>query len=202
MFSGIIQAVVPVHTIYEELNFKTYVVIFPQHLLSNIKIGSSISNNGCCLTVITIQHNYVSFNLIHETLKLTNMGILQVGDLINVEEPIKYHKKIEGHLMTGHIDCTGEIKKIIHYKKNKTIWIKMKNKYYQKYIIQKGSIGIDGVSLTINKVLGIYIRICLIPYTIKKTTLGTRKIGDIVNIEIDFFVKTITNTVERILSNI
>lgn len=203
MFSGIIQAIVSVHKIYEEINCKTYEVMLPTKLLSNLKIGSSLSNNGCCLTVITIKHNLVKFHVIHETLKLTNMNILQVGDLINIEKSIPYHHEINGHLMTGHIDCTGKIKKIFNLqKKNKIIWIQINKQYVQKYFIQKGSVGIDGVSLTINKIINSHIRICITPYTEKTTTLGIKKIGNIVNIEIDIITKSIINNVERILTNI
>lgn len=202
MFSGIIQAIVSVHTIYNEAHCKTYEVALPKKLLSHVKIGSSLSNNGCCLTVVSIKHNLVGFNLIHETLKLTNMNMIQVGDLINIEESMRYHHEIGGHLMTGHVDCTGEIKKVFYLKKkNKIIWIKIKNKYFQKYFIQKGSVGIDGVSLTINKIIGNYIRICITPYTEKMTTLGIKKEGNIVNIETDFIIKAIVNNVEKILSN-
>lgn len=203
MFSGIIQAIVSVRTIYEETNFKTYTVTLPKTLLLNVKVGSSISNNGCCLTVISIKDNLVSFNLIHDTLKLTNMNILKIGDLINIEKSMCYHHEIGGHLMTGHIDCTGEIKKIVHLKrKNRIIWIKIKNRHFQKYLIQKGSIGVDGVSLTIQKVIDNYIRISITPYTSNTTTLGIKKAGNIVNIETDFITKSVVNNVERILSKI
>ncbi|URJ27575.1 riboflavin synthase subunit alpha [Candidatus Blochmanniella camponoti] len=197
MFSGIIQAIVPVHTIYEVTNFKTYTVILPTYLLSNLKIGCSISNNGCCLTVIAIKYNLVSFNVIHETLKLTNMGILKLGDLINIERSIGYHSEIGGHLMSGHIDCTGKIIKIITSKNNKIIWFSIKKKYLKKYVLQQGSIGVDGVSLTVSKIFNNYIRICLTPYTAIQTTLGEKKIGDIVNIEVDIIIKSAINSFER-----
>lgn len=202
MFSGIIQAIVSVHAIYDKDNLKIYEIALPKKLLLNIKIGSSLSNNGCCLTVTSIKNNLVSFNLIYETLKLTNMKTIQVGDLINIEESIPYHHNIGGHLMTGHIDCTGKIKRIFYINKNnKIIWIKINNKYFQKYFIQKGSIGIDGVSLTISKVINNHIRICITPYTEKTTTLGIKKEGNLVNIEIDFIVKSIVDRVERFLLN-
>lgn len=202
MFSGIIQAIVSVNKISDDINFKTYEVSLPEKLLKNVKVGSSLSNNGCCLTIVAIKHNSVSFNVIHETLKSTNMNILKVGDLINIEKPIPYYHDIGGHLMTGHIDCTGEIKKIFNFKKkDKIIWIQIQHYRFQKYFIQKGSIGIDGVSLTINKIINNYIRICVTPYTLKATTLGIKKQGSIVNIEIDFITKSVVNSVERILSN-
>lgn len=202
MFSGIIQAVVPVHAIYDTTNYKTYTVTFPEYLLTDLKVGCSVANNGCCLTVISIKQNLVSFNLIYETLKLTNMNILKVGDLINIERPLKYYSEIGGHLMTGHIDCTGIIKKIITFKNKITIWFKIQNKYFTKYIIKHGSIGIDGVSLTVNKIINNYIRICLTPYTASKTTLGLKKINNTINIETDFIIKTVVNNTKKVLSNI
>lgn len=200
MFSGIIQAVVSVCSIYEETNFKTYTVILPKEILSGLTIGSSLSNNGCCLTIISIKHNLVSFNLIHETLRSTNMSFIRIGDLINIEKPLGYCHEIGGHLMSGHIDCTGKIKKIFNLKgKNKIIWIKIKNQDFQKYLMKKGSIGVNGVSLTITKIINNYIRICLTPYTLKTTNLGVQILGDIVNIETDFIIKSIVDNVERIL---
>lgn len=200
MFSGIIQKIAYVHKVHEEIGCKTYSIFLPTELLSNIKIGSSIANNGCCLTVIAIKKNLVSFNLIRATLKLTNMHLLQKGDLVNIEEPVRYCSVIGGHLMTGHVDCTGEIKKIINLIKNNTIiWINIKNKFFKKYILPQGSIGIEGVSVTINRVFDNNIRVCLTPYTLQKTTLGVKKIGNIVNIEFDFIIKAIVNNVEQVL---
>lgn len=201
MFSGIIQAVAPVHTIYDINNYKkAYTVVFPEFLLVNLKVGCSIANNGCCLTVISIKHNLVEFNLIYETLKLTNMNILKIGDLINIERSLSYRAEIGGHLMTGHIDGTGKIKKIIHLKNNTIMWFKIKNRNLKKYIIKQGSVGIEGISLTVNKTINNYIRVCLTAYTIANTTLGFKKVGNIVNIETDFIIKTIINNTKKALS--
>lgn len=197
MFSGIIQAVVAINAICDTTHYRTYAVVFPENMLTNLKIGCSVANNGCCLTVISIKNNLVSFNLIHETLKLTNMSMLKIGDLINIERSLHYHSEIGGHLMTGHIDCTGTIKKIINLKNNTIMWFKIKNQCFQKYILQKGSIGVEGVSLTISKIINDHMRVCLTPYTSIKTTLGIKKIGDIVNIETDFIIKTIVNSTEK-----
>lgn len=202
MFSGVIQTIVPIQTMCNITNYTVYTVVFPEDMLKNLKIGCSVSNNGCCLTVTSIKHNLISFNLIYETLKLTNMHTLQVGNYINIERPLGYHSEIGGHLMTGHIDCTGEIKKIINFKNNTIMWFKIKNKYFQKYIIPKGSIGIEGVSLTVNKIINNYIRICLTPYTIRRTNFGIKKIGNIVNIETDCIVKTIVHRTEKIVSTV
>ncbi|URJ24874.1 riboflavin synthase subunit alpha [Candidatus Blochmannia ocreatus (nom. nud.)] len=174
MFSGIIQAVVPVHAIHEKNNLKQFSIILPNYLLTNLKIGSSISNNGCCLTVISIKSNLISFELIYETLKLTNMNLLRIGDLINIERSLNYNAEIGGHLMSGHIDCTGTIKKIIQSTHQKIFWFNLKNQTFQKYILPHGSIGIEGVSLTINKIIKNNIRICLTPYTAINTTLGKK----------------------------
>lgn len=137
----------------------------------------------------------------YETLKLTNILLLKTGDLVNIEEPIRFCDKIEGHLMTGHVDCTGKIKKIINSENNKIIWIKI-NSRFQEYIIQQGSIGIDGISLTINKAIDNYIRICLTPYTIANTTLGIKRRDSIVNVEIDIFVKSMFVFYSKRLCNI
>lgn len=197
MFSGIIQAVVPVQAICDTINYRIYTVTFPESMLTDLKVGCSVANNGCCLTVISVQYNLVSFNLMHDTLKLTNMKILKMGDYINIERSLKYHSEIGGHLMTGHIDCTGKIKKIINLKNSTVMWLIIKNKNFQKYIIQKGSIGIEGVSLTVNKIVKNYIRICLTSYTITKTTLGTKKVGNTLNVETDYIMKAIVKTAEK-----
>lgn len=197
MFAGIIQAVVSIHTICDKTNHKTYTVIFPKNLLINLRVGCSVANNGCCLTIISIKNNLVKFNLTYETLKRTNMSMLKIGDLINIEKSLSYHSEIGGHLMTGHIDGVGIVKKIINSKNNTVIWFKIKNKNFQKYIITQGSIGIEGVSLTVNKIIKNYIRVCLTSYTAAKTNLGLKKVGNIVNIETDLIIKTIINNIEK-----
>ncbi|CUR53779.1 Riboflavin synthase [Serratia symbiotica] len=200
MFSGIIQDIVPLIGISEKNNCRTHIIKMSSNLLSGLKLGSSVAHNGCCLTIVSIKDKKVSFDLIKETLDLTNLGKLILGDKINIECAIKYHEEIGGHLISGHIICTAEITKILTSKNNYQIWFRISNQKLMKYIHYKGFIAIDGISLTIGEVINNLFCVYLIPETLKRTTLGIKKLNDIVNIEINQQTQTIVDTIERILT--
>ncbi|QOI11081.1 riboflavin synthase subunit alpha [Blochmannia endosymbiont of Colobopsis nipponica] len=200
MFTGIIKTTVPIVSIIKKTNFHIHTILLPKFLLQGLELGSSISYNGCCLTVSNIQKKLVSFDIIKETLKITNLKILNVGNIVNLERAIFFNKEIGGHLMYGQITCTATLRKIIFAINNRKIWFEINKKKMQKYLLYKGSIGIDGVSLTICKVIKNYFCVALIPKTLEYTTLGNKKIDDIVNIEIDIQTRIIINTAERMMS--
>ncbi|UVK78886.1 MAG: riboflavin synthase [Sodalis sp. Ffu] len=200
MFTGIIQATVPIIYINKKANFCTYTVKLPEHLLHGLALGASVAHNGCCLTVTSITGNLVSFDLIKETLRLTNLGLLQVDDLINLERAYNLKAEIGGHLMSGHISCTAEISKIIISENNRQIWFSVTDKTLQKYILHKGYIGVDGISLTVGEVINDRFCVHLIPETLTRTTICKKYLGDVVNIEIDPQTQTIIDTVERVLA--
>ncbi|OTA15847.1 riboflavin synthase subunit alpha [Xenorhabdus vietnamensis] len=200
MFTGIVQGKAPIVAIDEKMHFRTHVVKFPAELLPGIETGASVSHNGCCLTVTKINGDFISFDLMKETLRLTNLGELRIGDLVNLERAAKFGDEIGGHLMSGHIITTAEIAKIFTSENNHEIWFRIQNKPLMKYILHKGFVGIDGISLTIGDVVNNRFCVHLIPETLERTTLGKKRLGEKVNIEIDPQTQAIVDTVERVLA--
>lgn len=201
MFTGIVQGVAPLVSIEEKSNFRTHVIELPEELLQGLETGASVAHDGCCLTVTTIEGNRVSFDLIKETLRITNLGELKVGDSVNVERAAKFSDEIGGHLMSGHIATTAEVAKILTSENNRQVWFKVLDPSLMKYILHKGFIGIDGISLTVGEVTTTRFCVHLIPETLERTTLGKKKLGQRVNIEIDPQTQAIVDTVERVLAS-
>ncbi|MFA3761202.1 riboflavin synthase subunit alpha [Yersinia sp. 2544 StPb PI] len=200
MFTGIVQGTAPVVAIEEKSNFRTHVVDMPAEMLPELALGASVAHNGCCLTVTAVEGNRVSFDLMKETLRITNLGDIKVGDTVNLERAAKFSDEIGGHLMSGHIICTAEIAKIYTSENNRQIWFRMPSFDLMKYVLHKGFIGIDGISLTIGEVVGNRFCVHLIPETLSRTTLGKKRLGHRVNIEIDPQTQAVVDTVERVLA--
>ncbi|POP47213.1 riboflavin synthase [Superficieibacter electus] len=200
MFTGIVQGTAKVVSIEEKPNFRTHVVALPDNMLAGLETGASVAHNGCCLTVTEIDGNHVSFDLMKETLRITNLGDLQPGDEVNVERAAKFSDEIGGHLMSGHIITTAEVSKIITSENNRQIWFKLQDATLMKYILYKGFIGIDGISLTVGEVTASRFCVHLIPETLQRTTLGQKKLGQRINIEIDPQTQAVVDTVERVLA--
>jgi riboflavin synthase len=200
MFTGIVQGTATLVSIDEKPNFRTHVIEMPDAMLPGLETGASVAHNGCCLTVTEINGNHVSFDLMKETLRITNLGELVVGDSVNVERAAKFNDEIGGHLMSGHIMTTAEVAKILTSENNRQIWFKMRDKTLMKYILHKGYIGIDGISLTVGEVTTSRFCVHLIPETLERTTLGSKKLGNRINIEIDPQTQAIVDTVERVLA--
>ncbi|MBJ7221015.1 MULTISPECIES: riboflavin synthase subunit alpha [unclassified Brenneria] len=201
MFTGIVQGTAPVVSIDEKSNFRTHVIQLPPELLSGLVPGASVANNGCCLTVTSVKGDRVSFDLMKETLRLTNLGEIAEGDRVNVERAAKYGDEIGGHVMSGHIICTAEVVKILVSENNHQIWFRLADESLMKYVLHKGFIGIDGISLTIGEVTRSRFCVHLIPETLNRTTLGQKRLGHRVNIEIDPQTQAVVDTVERVLAN-
>ncbi|MBS0903907.1 riboflavin synthase subunit alpha [Pantoea dispersa] len=200
MFTGIVQGTAEIVAIEEKELFRTHTVRLPAELLPGLALGASVAHNGCCLTVTAIDGDRVSFDLIKETLRITNLGELQVGDIVNIERAAKFSDEIGGHLMSGHIMTTAEICKIIQSENNREVWFKLQDAEQIKYILHKGFVGIDGISLTVGDVTKSKFCVHLIPETLERTTLGAKKLGHRVNIEIDPHTQAIVDTVERVLA--
>lgn len=200
MFTGIVQGIAPIASITEKANFRTQVVKLPPEMRQGLEIGASVANNGVCLTVTSIQGDLVSFDLMQETLRITNLGALKVGDYVNIERAMQMGTEIGGHLLSGHVYCTATIADIINSENNRQIWIELPNADVMKYILTKGFVAVDGISLTIGEVKGNQFCVNLIPETLNRTLMGQRRISDVVNIEIDPQTQAIIDTVERYLS--
>ncbi len=199
MFTGIVQGTAEVVQIDEKENFRTHVVKLPEAILPGLAPGASVAHNGCCLTVVTIDGDKVSFDLMQETLKVTNLGELKVGDKVNVERAARFGDDIGGHAMSGHILCTAEVTKVIESPNNHQVWFRIPEQW-TKYVFTKGYIGIDGISLTIGDVAGSEFNVNLIPETLQRTNIGSRQKGERINIEIDPQTQAIVDTVERVMA--
>ncbi|MDY4594679.1 MAG: riboflavin synthase subunit alpha [[Pasteurella] aerogenes] len=197
MFTGIVQGTAQIHSIDEKSNFRTQIVKMPQELLADLEIGASVANNGVCLTVTEIKQDLVSFDLMQETLKITNLGQIKVGDLVNIERAMKMGDEIGGHILSGHVYCTAKVVERLPSANNLQIWFELPNIDIMKYVLTKGFIAIDGISLTIGEVKAQSFCVNLIPETLHRTLIGKREIGDLVNIEIDPQTQAIVDTVER-----
>ena len=156
--------------------------------LNKKNLGMSIACDGVCLTLISIKNKLFEFYLSNETIKKSKFKNLKVGDQINLELPLKFGQDISGHICQGHVDTTAKLSNIS--KQNKSLIFKFKiNKNYIKDLVQKASILINGVSLTISKITKIGFDIWVIPHTLKLTNLSKLKKGDLVNVEIDILSK-------------
>ena len=195
MFSGIIEDLREVVKIDSKKDFST-ISIDLENFSEGVKIGDSISVNGVCLTITNLSGTATSFDIMKETLDKTDLGDLKVNDKVNIERALKIGERLDGHFVLGHIDGTGIIEKKIQDEDNCVIWISLPEEL--KYgLIPKGSIGVDGISLTIADIKENKFAIALIPHTLKITTLGFKDIGDKLNIEIDYLGKWIKKLVEE-----
>ena len=195
MFSGIIEDLREVVKIDSKKDFST-ISIDLENFSEGAKIGDSISVNGVCLTITNLSGTATSFDIMKETLDKTDLGDLKVNDKVNIERALKIGERLDGHFVLGHIDGTGIIEKKIQDEDNCVIWISLPEEL--KYgLIPKGSIGVDGISLTIADIKENKFAIALIPHTLKITTLGFKDIGDKLNIEIDYLGKWIKKLVEE-----
>ena len=189
MFTGIIKNTGKISKIYKNSN-NCIIEILSKIKFSKSEIGSSVSCSGTCLTLEKYKKNLSKFYISKETLNRTNFKFLNKGDLINLEKPLKYGNRISGHYVQGHVDTTSTIKKINYVGKSWFINFKLL-KRYNKYLVQKGSITINGVSLTIAKILKDGFKIIVIPQTLKFTNLIYLKEKDVVNVEFDVLGKYI-----------
>jgi len=195
MFTGIIEDKGKVLRVESRGQEKRLTVEFPSHL-TEVQLGDSININGVCLTIVRKQKRAIELDLSQETLQKTALGELQAGNQVNLERALKLTDRLGGHIVTGHIDGIG----VIAEKRKERDFLQMEIRIPEsvsRYVVQKGSIAIDGISLTVNEFLGAEIRMTLIPYTIEKTTLVDKMVGDRVNVEADILGKYVEKLLDR-----
>ncbi len=163
----------------------------------DVVVGESIAVNGVCLTVVKIDRNILEFDLSEETLSRSNLRFLKRGDYVNLERALKLSDRLGGHILQGHVDFTSPIVKLQKTGEHWSLVVEIKPGY-EMYFVEKGSVGIDGISLTINKVERRFIYINVIPHTYQNTNLRFRKIGDMVNVEVDIVGKYVVNYLQRL----
>ncbi len=190
MFNGIIYNTGKIYSIDKTKN-SFFIGIKTKLQFSPREIGSSICCNGVCLTLVKIKENIIYFYISNETLIRSNFKILKKNQIINLEKSISYGKRISGHFTQGHVDSVGKIKKVLIIDKTWIIRIQILNKSLTKLLVEKASISINGVSLTISKIINNSFEINVIPHTLKLTNLQNLESGSLVNVELDIFSKYI-----------
>ncbi|PSJ47893.1 riboflavin synthase [Zobellella endophytica] len=200
MFTGIVQGQGTLLEITDKTDFRTHIIRMPSALLPGLALGASVAHNGCCLTVTRIEGDRVSFDLMVETLRVTNLGLLLPGDKVNLERAARFGDEIGGHAMSGHIMAQSALLERLETGTNTTLWFALPTNL-AKYVFSKGYIGIDGISLTIGEVRPDRFAVHLIPETLARTNLGEMAPGLRVNIEIDPQTQAIVDTVERVMAN-
>jgi len=187
MFTGIIEELGRVKNIFRGANATNMTVECTQ-ILEDTKIGDSIAVNGICLTVTDIGSQSFSADIMPETVRKTGFKDTNILDKVNLERALRPTDRMGGHIVSGHIDGTGVISNIT--KESNAIWVTVTaNKDILRYIIMKGSVAIDGTSLTVAYVDEVCFKVSLIPLTVDKTVIGLKKSGDVVNIECDMIGK-------------
>lgn len=192
MFTGIIEGIGKVEKIEKNTEKRSAIqmtVNLGKHA-KGLKIGQSVALNGVCLTVTKLSKPSCVFEMIEETTKKTDLGNLKVGGTVNIERSLKAGERLEGHFVLGHVDGVGIIKKIQRKPKEVQVWFEVPRNL-AKYVVKKGSIAVDGISLTVVDIKKNLASVCLIPHTIEITNFQTKKIGDKVNIETDILGKYI-----------
>ena len=195
MFTGIIEEVGKVKSVVQKGKARVF-AISSEKLLNDIKIGDSVAVNGVCLTVFEKLNEYFKVEAVEETIKKTNLGNLKTGDRVNLELSLKLGDRLGGHIVLGHVDTTGVIENILKLKNSWIFDIKFPSEF-RKYIIPKGSIAVDGISLTIAEVDDGKFKVSIIPFTWENTNLKFKRSGDRVNLEFDFFGKYIESFLKQ-----
>jgi len=192
MFTGIIQGIGKIEKISKNTKNRSafqMTVDLGKHA-KGLKVGQSVALNGVCLSATKILKNKCDFEMIDETIKQTDLGNLVLGATVNIERSLKVGDRMEGHFVLGHVDGVGIIKKIEKKPKEIKVWFEVPKKLI-KFVVKKGSIAIDGISLTVVDVTKNNASVCLIPHTIKITNFQSKKVGDKINIETDILGKYI-----------
>jgi riboflavin synthase len=191
MFTGIIQGLGKVESIKTGRSGgkAATMTVSLGRLAKNLKTGDSVSINGACLTVVGLRNGRASFEMIGETMKKTALGALAAGDSVNIERSLRVGDSLDGHFVLGHVDCVGTIVEKTKQRNQTIIWIRVDDKKLMKYVVPKGSVAVDGVSLTVVDVRSDKFSVALVPHTLAVTTLGIKGRGGRVNVELDVLGK-------------
>ena len=197
MFTGLIEQLGEVAEVVAEPPGVRLVIREPR-IAAAAKVGDSIALNGCCLTVVAVDGRQLTFQAGQETLSRTNLGQLGTGDVVNMERSLRAGDAVGGHYVTGHIDAVGTVDSRRDDGDWCTMWFRAPAPQLQQ-MASKGSVAVDGVSLTLVDVESERFSVALIPHTLALTTLGRRKVGDRVNIETDILAKYVQRQVSQTL---
>ena len=194
MFTGIVEEVGVVRS-----SGQGRLAVAARKVMPTLEIGGSISVNGACLTVTTLGPDEFTVDVVPETLRRTNLGGLKSGDPVNLERALRADGRMDGHIVQGHVDGTGRIREISRDGPALSVWVDTPERL-ARYVVDKGFIAVDGVSLTVVHCDEAGFSVTVIPHTREHTIFGSRSVGDAVNIEIDIlakYVERLTGAVRR-----
>ena len=187
MFTGIIEETGTVKGI-DRRGGVLRLTIEAHTVCEDIKVGDSVAVNGACLTVVDFDHKSISFDIMDETLKVTNLGKIKLAQKVNLERSLKVSDRLSGHLISGHIDGMGRLAMRQASGKNLVLRI-VTSTDIMRYLVPKGSVAVDGISLTIVDLGKDYFTVHIIPHTLRMTNLDSKKVGDMLNLEVDLLSK-------------
>ena len=199
MFTGIIQDVGTITSIKK--GNKSQVMTIETSILEDVNIGDSIATNGLCVTITSKTNQQFNVDIMAESLRRSNLGKLQVGSKVNLEKAMAMGDRFGGHMVSGHIDDVGIISNT--FVEDNATWVDIDvPEHLRKYCILKGSIAIDGVSLTVSKLTSKGVSVSIIPHTKDQTTLLDKKVGDYVNLEMDMMIKYVEQLMKPVKDNL
>jgi riboflavin synthase len=214
MFTGIVEDLVKIEEIkktgaskktkingLEDKNGHDTEITINVEKMDELKIGDSVAINGVCLTIARLDKNMATFQIIDETIRKSCFSYIKKGDKVNIERSLKVGDRLEGHFVLGHVDCTGKIERIEKNDTGSKIVIEIADKGVLRLVAPKGSITIDGISLTVVELVDDKVEIALIPHTLQNTTLGIKNIGDLVNVEVDILARYVSNIYQNAGNN-
>jgi riboflavin synthase len=195
MFTGIVEEAAPVRSMELDEAGNGRLSVAPERVLEGLKLGDSIAVNGACLTVVSLDGGAFEVDLAPETLRKTNLGALRKGHVVNLERPLAVGDRLGGHIVQGHIDATGRVQSaspeagcvVMGFRTPKRL---------MPYIVKKGFVAVDGISLTVVNRRASSFTVSVIPYTLEHTALKERRVGDSVNLEVDVLAKYVESLVK------
>jgi len=196
MFTGIVEVIGSVAELQRRGDITALVINAPG-VTEGVRIGDSVAVNGCCLTVTVIDGDRLSFEAVKETLEKTSLGDLAAGSHVNLERAMRVGGRLDGHIVQGHVDGTGRVRSFVREGDDVRLAVDC-GPEIGDFLVDKGSVTIDGVSLTVVEVDEEGFDVALIPHTLKATTLGERKVGDRVNLEADVLGKYVKRYLDRV----
>jgi riboflavin synthase len=200
MFTGIVEAVGSVAGVSPR-GETTRLSIDAPAIASEVKLGDSVSVNGGCLTVVSVQGGRLAFDAIRETLERTALGGLRAGSRVNLERAMRADARLDGHIVQGHVDETGQVRELRRRGEDVQLFVGC-SRGFAELLVPKGSVAIEGVSLTVVGVEGEAFDVALIPHTLASTTLGDLRGGERVNLEADVLGKYVKRYLERVLPSL
>ncbi|MCL1143173.1 riboflavin synthase subunit alpha [Shewanella gaetbuli] len=199
MFTGIVQTTSEVVSIQQQAGLKRFEIAIKPEFTVGLQTGASVATNGVCLTVTKIENDKVFFDVMEETLKLTNLNNIKQGDLVNIERSLTFGSEIGGHILSGHVHTQAQVITVSHTDEHYDLELAVDTKW-RDYIFYKGFVAVNGCSLTVGKLTERGFMLHLIPETLRLTNISHYHVGDKMNIEIDSQTQVIVDTVERILA--